>query len=160
MATHSSVLAWRIPWTEESGGLPSMGSHSRTGLKRLSSSRTVACQAPLSMGFSRQEHWSGLPFPSPGVFLTQGLNQSLLHSRQVLYHRSTREAHFYLYEHPCNSKLPYLVSVIVFNITWRCVTLYWMSFSSVRILIPQGEGLYSVHLCIPSIGSRELQQCR
>ena len=27
---------------------------------------TVACQAPLSVGFSRQEHWSGLPFPSPG----------------------------------------------------------------------------------------------
>ena len=27
---------------------------------------TVAHQAPLSMGFSRQEHWSGLSFPSPG----------------------------------------------------------------------------------------------
>ena len=27
----------------------------------------VARQAPLSMGFSRQEYWSGLPFPSPGV---------------------------------------------------------------------------------------------
>ena len=27
MATHSSVLAWRIPGTEETGGLPSMGSH-------------------------------------------------------------------------------------------------------------------------------------
>ena len=26
----------------------------------------VACQASLSMGFSRQEYWSGLPFPSPG----------------------------------------------------------------------------------------------
>ena len=26
----------------------------------------VACQAPMSMGFSRQEYWSGLPFPSPG----------------------------------------------------------------------------------------------
>ena len=25
MATHSSILAWRIPWTEESGGLQSMG---------------------------------------------------------------------------------------------------------------------------------------
>ena len=25
MATHSSILAWRIPWTEEPGGLPSMG---------------------------------------------------------------------------------------------------------------------------------------
>ena len=28
--------------------------------------RTAARQAPLSMGFSRQEHWSRLPFPSPG----------------------------------------------------------------------------------------------
>ena len=27
---------------------------------------TVACQAPPAMGFSRQEYWSGLPFPSPG----------------------------------------------------------------------------------------------
>ena len=27
---------------------------------------TAACQAPLSMEFSRQEHWSGLPFPTPG----------------------------------------------------------------------------------------------
>ena len=27
MATHSSSLAWRTPWTEESGGLQSMGSH-------------------------------------------------------------------------------------------------------------------------------------
>ena len=26
----------------------------------------AACQAPLSMGFSRQEYWSGLPFPPPG----------------------------------------------------------------------------------------------
>ena len=29
---------------------------------------TVACQAPLSMGFSRQEYWSELPFPPPGDF--------------------------------------------------------------------------------------------
>ena len=38
MATHSSVLAWRIPGTGEPGGLLSMGSQSRTRLKRLSSS--------------------------------------------------------------------------------------------------------------------------
>ena len=38
MATHSSVLAWRIPGTGEPGGLPSMGSHSGTRLKQLSSS--------------------------------------------------------------------------------------------------------------------------
>ena len=30
MATHSSILAWRIPWTEEPGGLQSMGSQSWT----------------------------------------------------------------------------------------------------------------------------------
>ena len=36
MATHSSILAWRIPWTEVPGGLQSMGLQSQTGLKRLS----------------------------------------------------------------------------------------------------------------------------
>ena len=36
MATHSSILAWRIPWTEEAGGLQSMGSQSQTRLKQLS----------------------------------------------------------------------------------------------------------------------------
>ena len=30
MATHSSILAWRIPWTEETGALQSMGSQSQT----------------------------------------------------------------------------------------------------------------------------------
>ena len=37
MATHSIILPWRIPWTEEPGGLQSMGSHmSGTCLKGLS----------------------------------------------------------------------------------------------------------------------------
>ena len=35
--------------------------------------RTVASQAPLSMGFSRQEYWSGLPFPSPGDLPDPGI---------------------------------------------------------------------------------------
>ena len=39
---------------------------------------TVACQAPLSMEFSRQEYWSGLPCPSPGTFPIQGPNWHLL----------------------------------------------------------------------------------
>ena len=38
MATHSSVLAWRIPWTEKPGRLQSIGSQSQTQLKRLGSS--------------------------------------------------------------------------------------------------------------------------
>ena len=50
MATHSSVLAWRIPGMVEPDGLPSMESHSQTRLKRLSSSsssssgKEPACQ--------------------------------------------------------------------------------------------------------------------
>ena len=147
MATHSSLLAWRIPWTEEPGRLQSIWSQSRARLtllsmqagtlvqnstqisfpswvlilkflgnslvvqwlglgasthqawaqslvwgmkvpqamkvkvKSLSRVRlfatpwTVARQAPLSMGFARQEYWSGLSFSSP----TQGSNPRLLH---------------------------------------------------------------------------------
>ena len=109
MATHSSTLAWKIPWMEEPGRLQSMGceesdttgqlhfhfslscigggngnplqcsclenprdggawwaavygvAQSRTRLKRLSSSS--------SMGFFRQEQWSGLPYPPLGHLL-------------------------------------------------------------------------------------------
>ena len=34
---------------------------------------TVALQVPLSMGFSRQEHWTGFPFPSPGDLSDPGI---------------------------------------------------------------------------------------
>ena len=34
---------------------------------------TAACQAPLSMGFSRQEYWSGLPGPPPGDLPSPGI---------------------------------------------------------------------------------------
>ena len=77
MATHSSILAWRIPGMGEPGGLPSMGSQrvrhdllllllSRFNRVRLCATpQTAAHEAPPSLGFSRQEHQSGLPFPSP-----------------------------------------------------------------------------------------------
>ena len=50
----------------------------------------VACQAPLSMGFSRQKYWSGLPCPPPGNLSDSGtelesLNVSCI-DWQVLYH--------------------------------------------------------------------------
>ena len=46
---------------------------------------TVARQAPLSMEFSRQEYWSGLPVLLQQIFPTQGSNLDLLHFRQILY---------------------------------------------------------------------------
>ena len=42
MATHSSVLAWRLPWTEEPGGLQSIGSCDWTGLKQLNMQAHIA----------------------------------------------------------------------------------------------------------------------
>ena len=92
MATHSSILAWRIPWAEETFRLQSTGSrrvsnnwsdlaHRPAKIqghlqgekgkgKSLSRVRlfpipwTAAYQAPPSMGFSRQEYWSWVPSPS------------------------------------------------------------------------------------------------
>ena len=63
MAPHSSTLAWKIPQTEEPGRLQSMKSLSRVRL--LATPWTAAYQAPLPMGFSRQEYRSGVPLPSP-----------------------------------------------------------------------------------------------
>ena len=48
MATHSGILAWKIPWTEKPGRLQ-------------------------SMGFPRQEYQSGLPFPPPGDLPDPGI---------------------------------------------------------------------------------------
>ena len=42
----------------------------------------VALQAPLSMGFARQEHWGGLPFPTPGDLPNQGIEPASLVSPQ------------------------------------------------------------------------------
>ena len=39
---------------------------------------TMACQAPLSMGFFRQEYWSGLPFPPPGHLSVPGIEPTSL----------------------------------------------------------------------------------
>ena len=73
MATHFRTLAWKIPWMEEPGGLHSMVSQ-KVGhhvgyftlvaklYLTLAIPQTVACQAPLSMGFSRREYWVGCHF--------------------------------------------------------------------------------------------------
>ena len=48
-------------------------------------------QCPLSMEFSRQEYWRGLPFPIQGIFPIQGSNPCLLHLLRILYHCATWE---------------------------------------------------------------------
>ena len=63
---------------------------------------TVDLQAPLSMGFPRQEYWSGLPFPSPGDLSdqTQGSNLWLLMSPAVAGGFFTTSATWETQSHP------------------------------------------------------------
>ena len=46
--------------------------------------QTVACQVPLSMGFSRQEYWSGLPLPPPEDLPNPGTEPKLNHMSPAL----------------------------------------------------------------------------
>ena len=81
------ILEWVFPSPED---LPNPGIKSRyptlqvdslpseppgklSRVQLFATPRTVAYQAPLSMGFSRQESWSGLPFPSPGDLPNPGI---------------------------------------------------------------------------------------
>ena len=84
---------------------------------------TVARQTPLSMGFSRQEYWSGLPFPTPGN-LPHRWNLDLLHCRQILYHLShqgsplVKARAFTL----CFGSLPWVLWFSLFR-SFQCSTL-------------------------------------
>ena len=79
--------------------------HTRTrGLSRVPLSTTpwtVALQAPLSTGFSRQGYWSGLPFPIPGDVPDPGIKPVSLESpalaRGFFYHCTTWEVPPMLY---------------------------------------------------------------
>ena len=62
---------------------------------------TVACQAPLSRGFSRQEYWSGLPFPSPGELPNPGSEPASLMSPALACGFSTTNA---VWEARCSSR--------------------------------------------------------
>ena len=84
MSTHSSILAWRISWTEEPGGLQPMELQ-RVRHDRLFLTLGTVAQAPLSERFSRQQYWSGLPFPPPGDLPDLGIESGFLPCRQILY---------------------------------------------------------------------------
>ena len=69
----------RGPWGQKESNM----------IEQLNWTETLACQAPLSMWFSRQEYCRGLLFPPPGGFLTQGSTHISCIGRQILYHWAT-----------------------------------------------------------------------
>ena len=69
MATLSSVLAWRMPGTGEPGGLPSMGSQSRTRLNDLAVAAAAAASTPTLFFRSISAILSALPFLTAFIYL-------------------------------------------------------------------------------------------
>ena len=105
MATHSSTLAWRIPWMEKLGGLQSTGRkesdmterlHFAFPFSRRSSHPGIEPRSPTLQADSLPAEPQGKP-KNTGVgslsllqqiFLIQELNRGLLHCRQILYQLS------------------------------------------------------------------------
>ena len=69
---------------------------------------TVAHQAPPSMGFFRQEYWSGFQSLFQGIFLTWGSNLGLSHCRQILYCLSHQGSPIKIKQTPHRPSLPFL----------------------------------------------------
>ena len=67
---------------------PSVKSVSCSLVSDSATAWTVAHQAPLSVGFSRQEYWSGLPFPPPGDLPDPEIKPGSPALQQTLYHLS------------------------------------------------------------------------
>ena len=82
---------------------------------------TLAHQAPLSMGFSRQEYWSGLHFLLQGIFPTQGLNSSLLHWHVDSLPLSYQGSLLYIAAH-CNCKMLSIASDTDYIYKYTCIT--------------------------------------
>ena len=87
------MLNLNLPGDGDGGGLVTKS------CTTLSTPRTIALQASLSMGFPRQENWSGLLFPSPGGLPNPGIELESLASPALAGRffttRATREALVY-----------------------------------------------------------------
>ena len=76
----------------------------------FATSWSVACQAPLSLRFPRQEYWSGLPFPTSGDFPGAGIKPTSPAWRVDLYHWASREAPTFKIQQSC--KVCAIVSIL------------------------------------------------
>jgi len=102
----------------------------------FSTLRTVTCQAPLTMGFSRQEYWSGLPCLPPGDFPNLGIEPESLVSPALAGRFFTSSATFpgsLWHSLACSSITPMSAFVVIWHSPW--LSLHVAIFS-------QGHQLY------------------
>ena len=113
---------------------------------QLCYSRTVACQAPLFMGFPRQEYWSGLHFLLQGIFLTQISNPRLLHWQAGSFPLSHREA---------------LGIHIQWDIIQQMHATSWMNLKNIVLSKKsQAQKAYFMISFIRNIMDRQIPRCR
>ena len=79
---------------------------------------TVACQAPLSVGFSRQEYWSALPFPPPGDLPDPGIKPTSLMSPALAGRFFTTSATWELHADP-NSFVGFIQPTVEWQIWFQ-----------------------------------------
>ena len=80
-------------------------------------------------GILQQEYWSGLPFPSPAIFLTQGLNPGLPHCMQMLYHLS--------HQGSCDTVKETGIKTIPME--KKCKKAKWLSGEALQIAVKRRE---------------------
>ena len=107
---------------------------------------TVAHQAPLSRGFSRQEYWSGLPFPSPGDLPNTGIEPT----------PPTLAGGFFTTESCCVCCVCDVLCVwcVYVSICGVCVYVHWLIWCSKQ---PLEEAPYCSHFT-PG-GTPNIKQC-
>ena len=113
-------------------------------------------QAPLAMESSRQEYWSGLAFPPPGVFLVQGSQLSLLHWQADSFLLCHWEAHFkYFLEHKKIAKFSYYCLTCLFHVSLISIFIYFLLKTNMTCLDLQSNLLL---LAIISLGASLVAQ--
>ena len=129
MATHSSILAWRILWTEEPGGLLIMGSH-RVGYDWSD----LACMHALEKEMAT--HSSILAWRIPGTEEPGGLLSIRLHSQTRLkwlsMHACIGEGNGNPFQYSCleNPRDGWALWAVVYGVSQSRTRLKWLSSSS------------------------------
>ena len=86
------VWSWVGVWSLDSLGQSEVKVKSLSHVQLFATPWTVAYQAPLSLGFSGHDYWSGLPFPSPGELPNTGIKPASPALAGGLFTTSTWEA--------------------------------------------------------------------
>ena len=119
-------------------------------LLTLTTPWTIACQAPLFIGFSRQAYWSSLHFLLQRIFPIQGSNLDLLHCRQILYQLSHQGSlnlqccvslrctvkwlsYIYVYIYTLYLFCYMLLQAIEYSSLWYTVGPYWLSILDIIV---------------------------